>query len=250
MYGNGFGDDPFPFLNLGYFDSSSQPANPGDPFISERLSERLYDRVVAGADQTANEVLEVGCGRGGGCARIARGRPDARVVGLDRSSSLISRCNRAYGDIGNVSFEHGDALDLPYPDESFDLVVNVESSHCYGSRAAFFGEVTRVLAPGGHFAYADVVLPAEPDQTAQAIEDQLARAGLTILDAEDIVAGVRKARSAVSRSPAFRERIASITLGKQGAETLQEILFIEGSTCYARLHDGSLGYWRWLGRKP
>ena len=47
----------------------------------------------------------------------------------------------------------GDAQDLPFPDESFDAVINVEASHIYPNFERFLGEVARVLRPGGHFLY-------------------------------------------------------------------------------------------------
>jgi ubiquinone/menaquinone biosynthesis C-methylase UbiE len=44
---------------------------------------------------------------------------------------------------------HGDAENLPFPQVSFDAVINVESAHCYGSIERFLAEVHRVLRPGG-----------------------------------------------------------------------------------------------------
>ena len=44
---------------------------------------------------------------------------------------------------------------MPFPDESFDAVINVEASHSYPHFDRFLPEMTRVLRPGGHFLYAD-----------------------------------------------------------------------------------------------
>ena len=49
----------------------------------------------------------------------------------------------------------GDAQNLPFPDQSFDAVINVEASHQYPDFPRFLEEVTRVLRPGGHFLYTD-----------------------------------------------------------------------------------------------
>lgn len=249
-YGTSFGDDPFPFLNLGYLNPGTPRPGATDPMIAERLSERLYDRVLAGADPADGMVLEVGCGRGGGCARIARGNGRAHVVGLDRSSSLIEWCTDAYAEIENLSFREGDALSLPFPADAVALAVNVESSHCYPSKPAFFHEVARVLAPGGRFAYADIVLTQGSEETPAAIESQLEQAGLAVLDVEDITPGVLEARRAVSRSRAFGDRLAGIVSHRQAVETFRELYFMEGSDCYARLSDGAFGYWRWTAAKP
>jgi ubiquinone/menaquinone biosynthesis C-methylase UbiE len=54
-----------------------------------------------------------------------------------------------------LDFVHGSAEELPFADQSFDAVVNVEASHCYPELPRFLAEVARVLRPGGHFLYAD-----------------------------------------------------------------------------------------------
>ena len=51
---------------------------------------------------------------------------------------------------------HVDSEDLPFPDDSFDAVINIESSHTYPNFSRFLAEVARVLRPGGHFLYTDV----------------------------------------------------------------------------------------------
>ncbi len=55
-----------------------------------------------------------------------------------------------------LTFRVGDAQATGLPDACVDVVVNVESSHCYGSMDAFIAEVHRVLRPGGHFVWADL----------------------------------------------------------------------------------------------
>ena len=50
---------------------------------------------------------------------------------------------------------HGDADNLPFADQSFDAVINIEASHCYPRLSHFLADVARVLRPGGHFLYVD-----------------------------------------------------------------------------------------------
>jgi ubiquinone/menaquinone biosynthesis C-methylase UbiE len=45
---------------------------------------------------------------------------------------------------------------MPFPDASFDAVINVESSHCYPSMGRFLSEVHRVLRPRGSLLFADL----------------------------------------------------------------------------------------------
>ena len=67
----------------------------------------------------------------------------------------MALCQQRHAAIRNLSFVVGDAEHLPFPDASFDAVVNVESSHCYGHIEKFFAEAARVLRPGGWFLYTD-----------------------------------------------------------------------------------------------
>ena len=54
-----------------------------------------------------------------------------------------------------LSYVQADAENLPFDDASFDVVINVESSHCYPHIDRFLSEVRRVLAPGGCFGIVD-----------------------------------------------------------------------------------------------
>ena len=57
---------------------------------------------------------------------------------------------------GEESLCPGDAENLPFEDNSFDAIINVESSHCYGNVEQFLREVHRVLRPGGDFLFVDL----------------------------------------------------------------------------------------------
>ena len=45
---------------------------------------------------------------------------------------------------------------MPFESNTFDIIINVESSHCYDSMNKFINEVTRVLKPGGYFLFCDI----------------------------------------------------------------------------------------------
>lgn len=57
--------------------------------------------------------------------------------------------------MADLNFVQGDACRLPFGNETFDAIINVEASHCYPSLPHFFHEVARVLCPQGAFLYAD-----------------------------------------------------------------------------------------------
>jgi SAM-dependent methyltransferase len=154
----------------------------------DRYCIQLYHKVAAVIDLKGLDVLEVGSGRGGGASWVRRYLKPRSVTGVDFSPKAVEFCRRTHA-VDGLSFVAGDAESLPFEDSSFDAVINVESSHCYGSMAAFLGHVKRVLRPGGHFLHADL----RPAKDAEALRQQLAESGLTILQAEDITANVLRA---------------------------------------------------------
>ena len=70
------------------------------------------------------------------------------------SKLAVAFCKKRH-HLPGLDFVEGNAQDLPFPDQSFDAVLNVEASHLYPHFPRFLAEVARVLTPGGHFLYAD-----------------------------------------------------------------------------------------------
>ena len=127
----------------------------------ERFQLQLYAELIkllaaSGEEFVSEHMLEISCGRGGGFCHLIDLLPlQFHAIGLDFSINAIRFCTHHHTGRPNVAFVCGDALSLPFRDMSFDVVVNVEASHVYGDDAAFFREVSRVLAQGGKFLYAD-----------------------------------------------------------------------------------------------
>jgi ubiquinone/menaquinone biosynthesis C-methylase UbiE len=119
-------------------------------------------------------ALELGTGLGDGALLIAREFPLARVRGVDLSEGMIRRAQRRIGldPEGRVAFRVADAADLPYEDDSFDLVAQL-------NMPPFFAETARVLRPGGHFVIAASFGPATPFYTPESVLRRgFARVGL------------------------------------------------------------------------
>lgn len=147
--------DDMPLLNLGYEEDPPMalPLAPSDE--PHRFPIQLYHRTATQVDLNGKRVLEVSCGHGGGASYLARALRPASYTGLDLNRAGIDFCRRTY-DLAGLEFVHGDAEDLPFPDRSFDAVLNIEASHGYEHFPRFLAEVARVLRPGGHFLYADL----------------------------------------------------------------------------------------------
>jgi ubiquinone/menaquinone biosynthesis C-methylase UbiE len=89
-------------------------------------------------------VLDVGTGTGEGALLLAREFPRASVRGIDISEEMIRSAQAKIGldPEGRVAFRVADAASLPYEEESFDLVAQL-------NMPPFFAEIARVLRPGG-----------------------------------------------------------------------------------------------------
>jgi len=143
--------------------------------------------VTTGLDAKMSElkILEVGCGRGGGCAYIAKQFYPKKMVGLDLSSEAINFCKRTHTN-DNLSFTSGDAENLPFQDADFDVVINTESSHGYPDFDAFINEVSRVLKPNGYFLFADFRLASAMNK----LTNSLNQSTLTMIKKEEITSFV------------------------------------------------------------
>ena len=128
------------------------PLDPADE--PNRACIQLYHHVATQVDLRGKQVLEVSCGHGGGASFLTRTLHPARYTGLDLNPTGIAFCRQRH-QVAGLDFVPGDAENLPFPDATFDAVLNVEASHCYPHFERFLAEVARVLKPGGHFLYAD-----------------------------------------------------------------------------------------------
>lgn len=190
------GADDVAFLNLGYEEEPAMavPLEAADE--PDRYCIQLYHRTATQADLTGKRVLEVSCGHGGGASYLVRTLRPAAYTGLDLNPAGIEICRKTH-DLPGLDFVAGDAEKLPFADQSFDAVINIEASHCYPSPPRFFSEVARVLRPGGHLLYADV---RRFDHFAE-WEKELADAPLQMLSQRDISGEVvRGLKKSVPRS--------------------------------------------------
>ena len=109
-------------------------------------------------------ALDLGTGLGDVALLLAREFPHARVRGVDLSEEMVRRAQARIGldPEGRVAFRVADAAALPYEDDSFDLVAQL-------NMPPFFAETARVLRPGGYAVIAASWGPVTPFYTPDAV---------------------------------------------------------------------------------
>jgi ubiquinone/menaquinone biosynthesis C-methylase UbiE len=101
------------------------------------------------------QVLEVGCGTGAISRPLATWRDVAQVVGVDPSPLLIAKARELGAAFSNLSFQEGDAYQLPFSNEEFDAAI-FHTTLCHLSKPQeALKEAFRVLKPSGWLAVFD-----------------------------------------------------------------------------------------------
>ena len=136
--------------------------------------------------------LDVGCGPGAALEYAAA--TGAAVAGIDPSPSMVSRAAKR---VPAADVRVGSAEAIPYPDDSFSVVINIASFHHWADREAGLREIRRVLAPGGKLQIVEGVIREGKDghgldpRDAEVLDARLKELGYTGTSIERIEPGWR-----------------------------------------------------------
>ncbi len=120
---------------------------------------KSYGRKLRVAGFTRARILDAGCGAGATHLALAQELPESELVGIDLSDPLLEIAWRRGEEMGlgrRVSFRKADVSDMPFPDDSFDALLNVNVVHLVGDPEGMFAEMERVLKPRGALFLADL----------------------------------------------------------------------------------------------
>ena len=115
---------------------------------------RYLETALSGVPEGfSGKLLEVPVGTGVLTMPVYRELPDADITCLDYSADMMAAAREKADRAGirNISFRQGDIGDLPFADDSFDIVLSLNGFHAFPDKEAAYRETFRVLKPGGTF---------------------------------------------------------------------------------------------------
>jgi tRNA (cmo5U34)-methyltransferase len=134
------------------------PATYLDNMLAEVPAYReLQEQAAVATDGEARAILELGIGTGETARRVLARHPDAKLVAVDSSPEMLERAREVFPE----AELHEARLEDPLPEGPFDLVVSALAVHHLDGpgKRDLFQRIAAVLAPGGRFVLADVVVP-------------------------------------------------------------------------------------------
>ena len=152
----------------------------GDGYLSPGGEDEM-GLFLEGLDVSGKKVLDVGCGVGGCDVALVRKFGAASVLGIDVEAPILERCvarAEREGLADRLSFQQVEPGPFPLADESFDVVFSKDALIHIEDKHALFGEVHRVLRPGGFFVASDW-LRRDEEQPGPAAQRWLDVVGLT-----------------------------------------------------------------------
>jgi ubiquinone/menaquinone biosynthesis C-methylase UbiE len=149
--------------------------------MAARWGQRMSPGRVSAVEEALGRVgdprriLEVGSGTGAGAQVLRKRFPDADITGADISEAMVKLARE---NVPSVDFEVADAGSLPFADDAFDLVMQLNVP-------VYFGELARVTAPGGCIVIASSLGPATPYYTPHSLlRKRFQKLGLEVRAAE------------------------------------------------------------------
>ena len=115
---------------------------------------RYIEQALSGVPMDfTGKLLEVPVGTGVLTMPIYKDLPEAEITCLDYSADMMNAAKQKAESAGirNITFLQGDVGALPFPDESFDIVLSLNGFHAFPDKEAAYRETYRVLKKGGTF---------------------------------------------------------------------------------------------------
>ncbi|GIJ88118.1 hypothetical protein Asppvi_007035 [Aspergillus pseudoviridinutans] len=185
------------YIHVGYWHDNNKEES--IEVATDRLTFEVGNRV---SPSPAQRILDVGCGTGKATVQIAKAY-DVQVTGISVSNHQIELAQARSTHGAQVLFQLANAMELSFPDASYDGAYAIESLCHMHDRGAAIAQIARVLRPGSRFVVADILLDSccpnpqgltcfqetfqVPDlPSADDLQDLLRQAGFKVIEFTDI----------------------------------------------------------------
>lgn len=230
-----FNNHDWHFMNYGYMPLENElPITLSKDEEIHRCAIQLYHYLASKIELDGLQVLEVGSGRGGGARYVKKYLKAQKMVGVDIAHNAIKFSRKTHAADG-LHFLQGNAEKLPFANETFDVILNVESSHAYGSVPKFLQEVKRVLRKGGYFLCTDLRSP----EGMKNLREKLVNSGLELLEEDIISDNVVKA---IEYEELIKKRRIEENVPKWFQNAFKEFAGVQGSEIHRGLKSNQLVY--------
>ena len=193
-----------PFYNHGYLSLDNK-----DFFDYDELDKcwsfqcNLYAHLLKLIEVNKNDyLLDIGCGLGHGPYIYSKYYNLNNITAIDLHESHIKF---AENNFKKVNYLVGDATNLSFENNSFDVITSVETLHCYRYTYHFYKEAYRVLKNNGHLLVTDIYVPYKDDNI---VEDYFNKSGFWIKEKINITKQVLLAN--LKSRETFEERFKHV----------------------------------------
>jgi ubiquinone/menaquinone biosynthesis C-methylase UbiE len=236
------GSSEWHFMNYGYAPNATEETCGICTSTPQRYPMQMYHYLATKTPVAGRKLLEVGSGRGGGARYITENLKPSSYTGMDIAGNAVRLANKLHA-MPNLQFIQGSAEEIPLPDNSVDVVLNVESCHGYGSVPKFLSEARRVLVPGGHLLLVDF---RNSKENMNVFIEQIKESGLECVEQENISQNVIEA--IVAEDKTKNEMIRKL-VPTRWQRLFSQFAGTVGSPFHKTLCQGSRQYYRFVLRK-
>lgn len=146
--------EQFKKITLREFDKAAEKFDDNDPSVYNMCRKDYPDVLAEVMKEPFSDLLDAGCGTGAMLGMFKKDFPDKNYTGIDLSKKMIETAKRKKLD--GVHFVAGDCENLPFSENSFDVVTCSMSFHHYPNPENFFRSLHGVLRPGGRLILRDM----------------------------------------------------------------------------------------------
>jgi cyclopropane fatty-acyl-phospholipid synthase-like methyltransferase len=140
------------FVNYGYWEKGTINA--------KEAAENLIEKLLSFTPERKGKILDVACGKGATTRYLCKYYPPCNVIGINVSERQLETCRK---NVPECAFYLMDAVNIQFPDQSFDTIICVEAAFHFNTRQRFFEEAYRILKPGGQLVLSDILLTREAE---------------------------------------------------------------------------------------